>query len=1088
MNLPYRILAKVPFLLGSILLLLCCHTTQALSQNDTIQVDTAYLLLEQARQLMESREFEEAFATLNQAEALRTRDFGSNSYQAAIIRASRGKVYLSLRQFDKAIEIWLSCLDIFKEQLGKKNEEVADTYRSLADAYRSKRDFNKSEEYYLKALAIFETDSTAYCVRLAATYHSYGNQFLGQQQHQKALEQYVKISALARCFVGKDSILLTKSFVNQAGIYNLYAEIPTSIQLLEQAKVIADKYLPPDHPTLTALHAQMAQTYFYKGSYDKAYDYNLKAVQILEKLPENARPNLPNCYNTFGLIYDSQGDYDKAVQYFERSLKLFMDQIGGRNHIQIVRVLANIGRDSRLNEEPAKALQHFEEALEILGLLGQEFPVEEATLYDHLASIYREPPYQDFDKAIQYYEKGLEIRERTQYYPGLLDSYQGLSLLLREQGKLKEALEYGEKGLEISEKIFGSPSNMYARSLISQGMNVETNGDYARANVLYNQAVQALNYQGLDSLRGATSIPFLYNTKGLIAVNLGNQYRSNPKNLPLLQKAKQTMEEAIQILEYQNRQISQSSKTGFEFSADEIYYEAIKINKTFYDLDPRFSYLDSAFAYTERSKSMRLYEAIKASKARNFGNIPNDLLQEEQQYREDITFYEKKRQLYLEQGLPASHPQVAAISEMLFKLKIAYQQLTKKMETEYPRYYRAKYDLSTVSLSYVQDYLLEEDEVLIEYDVASNGTFIFVIQKNKIALVEVEHGPKLAEWVTQMTQGGIYAYYGKAPEKRSPRELDLSIERYTYAAHELYKALILPIEPMLQGHKKLTIVPDGILNYVPFEALLASFPSKMAKFNVYDFLIKQYQIQYSYSATLLDEMSRLGGRKSQQGNVVIFAPFSDTEHQNRTAQIDDDLLLKSSKAGAQLPPLALSKEEANFIRNLMVGKAFIGQEATIENFQAHASNFRILHLTTHAKALDQARDYNYLAFSVPGQPDKFTKLYARELYNFELQAELVFLSGCETALGQLLRGEGLISLARAFAYSGAKSIITSLWMLPEAASKEITESFYTAYSKSNNKSEALTIAKRKYLEANGLRRGLAHPFFWAGFIGIGDLD
>ena len=161
-------------------------------------------------------------------------------------------------------------------------------------------------------------------------------------------------------------------------------------------------------------------------------------------------------------------------------------------------------------------------------------------------------------------------------------------------------------------------------------------------------------------------------------------------------------------------------------------------------------------------------------------------------------------------------------------------------------------------------------------------------------------------------------------------------------------------------------------------------------------------------------------------------------------------------------------------------KTLTGEAATKANFLKMAGDFRILHLATHGKANARAGDFSFLVFADGEQ------LFVGDLYNLPLQADLVLLSACETGIGELRRGEGTISLARAFAFAGAKSVVTSLWNVGDQSTRQLMADFYGELKNGQAKNVALAEAKRHFLETNP---GLAsHPFFWAGFVAIGDVE
>ena len=292
----------------------------------------------------------------------------------------------------------------------------------------------------------------------------------------------------------------------------------------------------------------------------------------------------------------------------------------------------------------------------------------------------------------------------------------------------------------------------------------------------------------------------------------------------------------------------------------------------------------------------------------------------------------------------------------------------------------------------------------------------------------------------------------------------------------------------LNWGEKLIIIPDGILGYVPFEALLTEKPPRPDAMSAYKYLIQDHQISYCYSATLLKEMRNKIHYQEPTQKLLAMAPFFLGNADTLLSQVDSTELNAGITLRDTLTALPNSGEEIARIQKILKGQAFYGKAATLAQFQKLAAQARILHLSTHGKADDRLGDYAYLAFGMPNADGTFDKLYARDLYNLSLNADLVVLSACETGIGKLQRGEGIVSLARAFAYAGAKSIVTTLWKISDEQSKYLMTSFYKYLSKGKEKDEALRQAKLDFLQKNEKKTELIHPFFWASFIEIGDMQ
>jgi CHAT domain-containing protein len=186
-----------------------------------------------------------------------------------------------------------------------------------------------------------------------------------------------------------------------------------------------------------------------------------------------------------------------------------------------------------------------------------------------------------------------------------------------------------------------------------------------------------------------------------------------------------------------------------------------------------------------------------------------------------------------------------------------------------------------------------------------------------------------------------------------------------------------------------------------------------------------------------------------------------------------------------LAPLNFNNKEINDVKKILgTGAVYIGKDATEERFKKDASKYRIIHFATHGMANDRDPDFSLLAFTEIRDSIENEFLYVSDLYNLKLNADLVVLSACETGLGEIRRGEGVISLARGFSYAGAKSIFTTLWSVNDQSTAMIIESFYKYLKEGKEKDEALHLAKSDFIKSADNNR--AHPFLWAPYILIGD--
>jgi len=265
----------------------------------------------------------------------------------------------------------------------------------------------------------------------------------------------------------------------------------------------------------------------------------------------------------------------------------------------------------------------------------------------------------------------------------------------------------------------------------------------------------------------------------------------------------------------------------------------------------------------------------------------------------------------------------------------------------------------------------------------------------------------------------------------------------------------------------LTIIPDGTLNYLPFELLLTEDVDTTKPINWFDlpYLFKKVNINYQYSARLA-AMDRETNPKNN--GVLAFAP-------KYKGYVSDDRAFGN---------LIYNQRELESIKKYFPGEFYGGADADKKTFLEKASDFKVIHLASHAMADNENPELSSLFFTDINQDSTQSPLYPYEIQSTPLNADLVVLSACQSGTGKLHRGEGVFSLARNFIAAGAKSVVNSLWKVDDESTSRLMGYFYENLAKGQRKSEALRNAKLTFLEnADAMT---SHPYFWSGFVLIGD--
>ncbi|MCX7550658.1 CHAT domain-containing protein [Xanthomarina sp. F2636L] len=496
-------------------------------------------------------------------------------------------------------------------------------------------------------------------------------------------------------------------------------------------------------------------------------------------------------------------------------------------------------------------------------------------------------------------------------------------------------------------------------------------------------------------------------------------------NQELFSESMSTVNLALQTLD--------QLKPSFKSNADKLFLMAeafpvfesgLEATYNLYQQSKQDSLIDKAFYYSEKSKSVLLLEAILGTKANKFANIPKQIIEKEQLLKSQINHIEKQ----------LNKTKNKVLEDQLFEVKHTYRELITTIETEYKTYYDLKYNTEVISLSKLQN-LLKPNDALVSYFYGNQAIYIITITKSSKSIEQYK--------IDNLLEDDIVSIYEMLNNPKS------NLEKLTNKSFNLYKNLLAPsIENLSQ--QDLIIVADGLLNYIPFSSISTNGTS--------NYLIESHTISYVNSATLLNQLLEKEGINNK---VLAFAPSFETSSYN------------------SLLSLPNNQTEAEAVLNYFKGKTLTNNQATLNNFNLDGENYGLLHFATHAILNDETPEYSYLAFQ-PNQT-KNNLLYVSDLYNLNLNTNLVTLSACESGIGDLKRGEGFISLARGFYFSGASSISSTLWKINDASALNIMDAFYRNLSKGKNKSLSLQQAQKSFIKANN-QNALAHPYYWSGFV------
>lgn len=371
-----------------------------------------------------------------------------------------------------------------------------------------------------------------------------------------------------------------------------------------------------------------------------------------------------------------------------------------------------------------------------------------------------------------------------------------------------------------------------------------------------------------------------------------------------------------------------------------------------------------------------------------------------------------------------------SIQERLLQI----EQTLEDIDASYTNFFQEKFDVESIQQ------MLSNEQVILQYTVADSEVFLSVISSDKIALIALGKKTEIMEVVEN---------YHEALKNLHANHQILS--------ENLYSKLIPKAELNAHAYNDLIIIPDNKLSFLPFESLIDAETGSL--------LIMKYRISYSYSLSLwqLQQQPRsFTGRRL----LAAFSPLYSTDSLSIAGDVPRD-----TRNSSHMQDIAGASREAAYIAEVLKGDLYT--EARKTDFLENRDRYQIYHFAMHA-VVDEAEPGNSaLVF----QEDE--RLLYNELYGLSFPADLVVLSACDTGVGKLEKGEGLMSLSRALTYSGVRASVYSLWQVPDGETSEIMMAFYRYLDEGKQKDEALAAAKRDFLQNNPMK---THPYFWAGFV------
>ena len=997
-------------------------TLPAVSQNDNVDYKKAVDYFKQANVYKQKFDFKNAEKNFSEAAKL----FKNNHYIGNYIqcRYSIADIYIQSNKFKDAETILNEIENIALQKYGNENKFLQNIYLGQGQiaAYKGRTD--SAIMFYDNALRINEKFNKRDNFQKSNIYGSLGNAYSEKGNYKKALEYYKKDLEIKKKIAGENHPMLSITYNNIANIYQANGDFKTALEYIDKALNISLAAYGKNNPETAKYYTGKGSIYADNDEYDLALEYFNTALNINKSIYGNNHKSVADVLNNIGIIYNKKGDTDKALIFFKDAYDIQL-RVLGENHPDIAGTCNNIGYILEKQGKKESALKFYEKAVDIKKAYYGENHPELAIFYNNIGNNYTKR--KDYENGLKYLKKAADILEHNYGNKNttLVNIYANIGQIYVKLEDFHNALMYYQKSIAANVRDFNpAPDDYFINPVLK---------NYTNVNKL------------LQSLEGkAQAFMSLYQKDSLL-----NFIKSAYDDYLLCDSV---------IIEARKTVIKKEDKISLGNNARKIYEQAvitsIGLSYAVTSQKEKKKYVEKAFIFAEKNKAAVLSDAVEAAEAASFSGIPKDILELEKKYKIEIAGLEKSVAI-------AENPEeIEKLNNKLFDVNTELRKLNKKIEKEYPKYFKSKYKTADFNLKDIQKELNDET-ALRSYFIGEEYILIFTVTKENLIVSFSDKPEDLYDKIKKFNENITSGYASAFPE-------------YLKSANELYN-LFFP-DKVPENIKKLTVIPDGIINLIPFEALITEkYTGDVNDFKNYPFLINKYQINYDYSAGLFLK-SRNSKKSSGSIEWLGVAPVFD-DGTSRTIGNFSVTSLPGSEKEIEMIDSLFTAENKNV-------KDVLRKQAT-ETFikQENLKDYKYIHIATHGIVDTYEPKLSGLIF-YPENGKNDGILYSGEIYNLELNADLVVLSACETGIGKISKSEGVIGLSRALLYAGAKNIIVSLWKVSDESTTKLMFSFYkNMLTEKEDKSTALYEAKTDMIKNGGT---YAHPFFWSPFVLIGN--
>ncbi len=778
-----------------------------LTENDSLSVEDSLKIFNRiAMNFRKKGNYDGAFYYIRKAIFIGEKKY-KNSVELSNSYYNIGLFFKDYTETDSSMKYLRKALTIRKHIFRKDNPLMGDVYNNMGVIFWLRSDYRQAEKYFRLALKL-RKQRGRFDKSVGGTYVNLANLYRELKKFKQALAYYDSTLTVRKKIYGEKHPQIAYALINKGALLADMGMVDSSIVYNKKALKILKEFFPEGHPNIAVIYNNLGLKYLYIGDFRNAEQYFLSSIRIKRKLHAMLNINFANNYSNLGETYFYLKDYDKAIHYYKLSSSLYK-KISGENSFDYINDLLQLSKIYCTIGDTNRGLELTEKCVKLLKKSKNISVPDKAKLFLMIGNNYFET--NKLHKALKYFRKSIAFYNKFNLFVKayLAENYYFISKILLKLNDIRGAFNECDTGISVLLSKDGKEVNNYAIENLTP--------------------IDKRLLIKLLTLRGD-----IYRKKF-----------ANTKNIVFLQNAVSDFRQAIKLSGNLRRNyVFEKSKLEFREELKGLFDEAVQTAFEIFSVTGSEKDFETGLNLCEKSKAAMLREKLDEDKLKKAAGIPDSLIKLEKSLLRKIRYFSR---LY-ENISENDSSKFETYRSHLFEARIKLAEIRKTFYNKYPSYKELLETPAHLTIKDIREGVLGKNQTTLVYYLDENNIYSFIISPTHIELIKTKRPQSLEKKVEQL--------------RNSIKKSDLS--EFVKNSYSIYKTIFEPAEDFITT-KRCLIVPDGIINFIPFDALIESKIISKGDFKNLPYLVKKYAFSYSFSLNVLIKSCKIETSRSFLG-------------------------------------------------------------------------------------------------------------------------------------------------------------------------------------------------------------------------------